>query len=192
MSQQCQVQQHGEAFYHCSTCPASPQTLYHGQFSAGASLLMMKNAGCGSGLCCKLSLLPEIVLVPGSAFPHSLIPGILGTRTYRYILTVVNKQTESHKGFIFYSHEVELIYNDVNHSQPALLTLSCYLSGFSGVLLRSPEIDSPYPSLNTALLASQPYTRRFCISRLALVLIKHSVPISSLRAVVPKDPYSAT
>ena len=32
--------------------------------------------------------------------------------------------------------------------------------------------DSPYPSLNTALLASQPYTRRFRISRLAPVLRK--------------------
>ena len=111
---------------------------------------------------------------------------------YRPSAIVVNKQTESHKGFIFYLHEVELVYNDVHHSQPTLLTLSCYLSGFSGVLLRPPEIDSPYPSLNTALLASQPYTRRSRISRLAPVLIKHSVPISSLRAIVPKDPYSAT
>ena len=33
---------------------------------------------------------------------------------------VVNKQTESHKGFIFYLHEVELLYNDVHHSQPTL------------------------------------------------------------------------
>ena len=32
--------------------------------------------------------------------------------------------------------------------------------------------DSPYPSLNTALLASQPYPRRVRISRLALVLIE--------------------
>ena len=32
--------------------------------------------------------------------------------------------------------------------------------------------DSPYPSLNTALLASQPCTRRFCVSRLAPILNK--------------------
>ena len=34
--------------------------------------------------------------------------------------SVVNKQTESHKGFIFYLHEVELLYNDVHHSQLTL------------------------------------------------------------------------
>ena len=34
--------------------------------------------------------------------------------------------------------------------------------------------DSPYPSLNTALLASQLYTRRFRISRLAPVLKKNA------------------
>ena len=33
---------------------------------------------------------------------------------------VVNKQTESHKGFISYLHEAELLYNDVYHSQPTL------------------------------------------------------------------------
>ena len=33
---------------------------------------------------------------------------------------VVNKQTESHKGSIFYLQEVELLYNDVHHSQPTL------------------------------------------------------------------------
>ena len=32
----------------------------------------------------------------------------------------VNKQAESHKGFIFYLHEVELLYNDVHHSQLTL------------------------------------------------------------------------
>ena len=35
-------------------------------------------------------------------------------------LSVVNKQTESHRGLIFYLHEVELLYNDVHHSQPTL------------------------------------------------------------------------
>ena len=34
--------------------------------------------------------------------------------------SVMNKQTESHKGFIFYLHEVELQYNDVDHSQLTL------------------------------------------------------------------------
>ena len=36
---------------------------------------------------------------------------------------VVNKQTESHKGFmgfIFNLQEVELLYNDVHHSRPTL------------------------------------------------------------------------
>ena len=33
---------------------------------------------------------------------------------------VVNKQTESHKGFIFYLHEEELLYNDVHHFQLTL------------------------------------------------------------------------
>ena len=47
----------------------------------------------------------------------------------------------------------------------------------AGVALHSastgqPELSSPYWSLNTALLASQPYTRRSRISRLAPVLIK--------------------
>ena len=33
---------------------------------------------------------------------------------------VVNEQTESYKGFIFYLHEEELLYNDVHHSQLTL------------------------------------------------------------------------
>ena len=94
-------------------------------------------------------------------------------------LIVVNKQRESHKGLIFYLHEVQLVYNDVHHSPPTLLLLSCYLSSFFGVLprLQKPEINSPYQaylSLNTALLASQPYARRVRISRLAPVLKKNT------------------
>ena len=57
--------------------------------------------------------------------------------------SVVNKQMESHKGSISYLHEVELVYNDASHSQPTLLVLSCYLSGFSGVLLRSQKSTHP-------------------------------------------------
>ena len=36
------------------------------------------------------------------------------------IYSVVNEQTESYKGFIFYLHEEELLYNDVHHSQLTL------------------------------------------------------------------------
>ena len=39
---------------------------------------------------------------------------------YVFIYIVVNKQTESHKVFIFYLHEAELLYNDVHHSQLTL------------------------------------------------------------------------
>ena len=63
-------------------------------------------------------------------------------------------------------------------SDECLLTdsLSLSSSGLASVSLtlwiESAEIDSPYWSLNTALLASQPYTRRSRISRLAPVLKK--------------------
>ena len=56
---------------------------------------------------------------------------------------VVNKQTESHKGLIFYLHEVKLVYNDYHPSPPPLLSLSCYLSGFFGVLPRLQKSTHP-------------------------------------------------
>ena len=58
-------------------------------------------------------------------------------------LIVVNKQTESHKGLIFYLHEVKLVYNDYHPSPPSLLSLSCYLSGFFGVLPRLQKSTHP-------------------------------------------------
>ena len=56
----------------------------------------------------------------------------------------------------------------------------------------SAESDSPYQSLNTALLASQPYPLKGPYKSASPgPNEEYSVPISSLRAVVPKDPYSA-
>ena len=49
-----------------------------------------------------------------------LLPLGLGTTPWACVLSVVNEQTESHKGFIFYLHEAELLYNDVHHSQLTL------------------------------------------------------------------------
>ena len=57
---------------------------------------------------------------------------------------------------------------------PPLALLTRLMDLLAGCLLRvdSAANDSPYLSLNTALLASQPYTRRSRISRLAPVLKK--------------------
>ena len=57
--------------------------------------------------------------------------------------SVVNKQTESHKGLIFYLHKVQLVYNDVHHSPLTLLLLSCYLSSFFVVLPRLQKSTHP-------------------------------------------------
>ena len=85
---------------------------------------------------------------------------------------VVNKQTESHKVLIFYLHEVKSGYNGVRHSPPNSPPAVLLPLRFLWLSPQPAEIDSPYPSLNTALLASQPYTRRSRISRLAPVLKK--------------------
>ena len=63
----------------------------------------------------------------------------------------------------------------------------------AGVALHStstgqPELSSPYWSLNTALLASQPYTQRSRISRLAPVLFKALSSYTKLESRTPEGP----
>ena len=71
---------------------------------------------------------------------------------------------------IFYLHEVKSGYNDVRHPPPDSLPAILLSLQFLWLSPQPAEIDSPYPSLNTALLASQQYPRKVRISRLAPVL----------------------
>ena len=145
-----------------------------------------RKAGSGMGKCVVILLL---ILYLYCIYILKLIKTFTKKEKYIYIVVFTTKRSQAEVFTVYFSLNYLECNNYNIHSAlgplawvnaPSILyTLHWVKSMSADVYLYSdyagqPEVSSPYWSLNTALLASQPYTRRFRISRLAPVLKKNT------------------